>query len=94
MQKKQSFAADTAVASISLESAEGGAREVVDEKLIGKAAQVDAESGGQAHRYADAWNLRQTADDRFLLCAPEALVVSCHARADGIWDGLRMLGAP
>ena len=53
MQKKQSLAADVAVASISrCARVEGRAREVVDEQLVGEAAQVQAQPGRQLERGA------------------------------------------
>jgi hypothetical protein len=39
---------------------------------------VNAEPGGEAHGDADARHVGQPADDRFLLGAPEALLVACH----------------
>ena len=39
---------------------------------------MDAEARRQAHRDADARDVGQAADDRFLLGAPEALLVTCH----------------
>ena len=52
---------------LALVAPEGRAREVVDQQLVGQAAQVDAEPGRQAHRDADAGHVGQAADDRVLL---------------------------
>ena len=64
---------------LALGALERRAREVVDEQLVGEAAQVDAETGRQPHRDADPRHVGQAADDRLLLRAQEALVVACHA---------------
>src|SRR6185503_2261702 len=61
-----------------LHAADGGAGEVVDEQLVGESAQVDAQAGCQSNRGADAGNVGQPADDRILLRAQLALVVTCH----------------
>ena len=79
MQKKQSFAADVAVASISRSARlMRGAREVVDQHLVGEAAQVDAEAGAQPHRHRDPRDLGQAAHDRLFHRALQALLVACH----------------
>ena len=44
-----------------------GAREVVNEQLVGESAQVDAEGRGERQGRQDAWDLREPADDRLLL---------------------------
>ena len=56
------------------------AREVVDEQLVGEAAQVDAEDRRQPQGGEDPGDVRQSADDRIFLGALEALRVACHVQ--------------
>ena len=79
MQKKQSFAAETAVASISRSRARDrrpGIR--LDERLISEAAQVKADLRRQAHGDADARHVGEAADYRVFLCAQLSFFVACH----------------
>ena len=64
-----------------------GAREVVDEELIGESAQVDAETRRQPDRREDARNVGQPADDRLFLGTHEALFVTCHGHPLLSFDG-------
>ena len=59
-------------------SLEGRAGERVDEELVGEATEMDAEAGRQPDRGEDARSVGQAADDRLLLRAPNALVITCH----------------
>jgi hypothetical protein len=50
----------------------------MDEDLVGETPEVDAQSGREPHRDADSGDIRQTADDRLLAGAIEALVITRH----------------
>ena len=63
---------------LALGAFERGAREVVDQQLVGEAAQVDAEPGRQPDRGQDPGDIGQAADDGLFLRAREALFVACH----------------
>jgi hypothetical protein len=53
----------------------------VDEQLVGKAPEVDAETRRQADRREDAGCVRQAADDRFLSRSRESLFLTGHVRS-------------
>ena len=64
---------------------DGGAREVIDQQLVGQAAQMDAQAGRQPHGDADPGHVGQPTDDGLFLGARQALVVSgrCRSSSDG-----------
>jgi len=63
---------------LALGAAERRAREVVDEQLVGEAAQVNAKSGCEPDRREDPGHIGQAADDGLLVRAQEAFFVACH----------------
>ncbi len=79
MQKKQLFAADVAVASISRSNRRDRRARVVDhQQLVRQRAQMHTQLRLQPHRHADAGHVRQAADDRLLLRPLQALSFARH----------------
>ncbi len=61
---------------LALDPADRGPREVVDQELIGEAAQMDSQAGGQSNRGANSGDVGQTAHDRFFLRPRQALFLA------------------